>query len=305
MPRAVMFDRYGGLDVLEVRDVERRVPGAGEVLVRVMAAGINPGEASIREGRLHERFPASFPSGQGSDLAGVVDELGEGVTSVAVGDEVIGFTDRRASHAEFVLVDARNLTTKPSSVSWEAAGALFVAGTTAYATIRAVAPVRGETLVVSGAAGGVGSLVVQLGVERGARVIGVASEGNHAWLAEHGVRGVAYGDGLLERIREVAGQVDAFIDTYGDGYVDLALELGVRRERIDTIIDFDAVEREGVLGDGSAAAASADVLAELASLIEAGELEVRIAGTFPLERVRDAFAELEKRHTHGKIVLLP
>lgn len=306
MPRAVMFDRYGGLDVLELREVERPTPDAGEVLVRVKAAGINPGEASIREGRLHERFPASFPSGEGSDLAGVVEELGEGVERFAIGDEVIGFTHRRASHAELVLVEAGNLIPRPAKVSWEAAGALFVAGSTAYATIHAVAPQRGETLIVSGAAGGVGSLAVQLGVHAGAKVIGIASEGNHEWLAQHGAIGVAYGDGLLERLREAAGgEVDAFIDTYGSGYVGIALELGVPRERIDTIADFDAVEREGVKGDGSAAAANAGVLAELAALIEDGELEVPIAKTFPLERVRDAFAELERRHTRGKIVLVP
>ena len=124
--------------------------------MRVKAAGINPGEAKIREGALHARFPATFPSGEGSDLAGVVEHLGPGVTGFAVADEVIGFTDNRASHAELVVVAAKNATHRPPGVPWEAAGALFVAGTTAYATVRAVSPKAGDTLVVAGAAGGVG-----------------------------------------------------------------------------------------------------------------------------------------------------
>jgi len=307
--RAVRFERYGGPEVLEVVEVERPTPGPGEVLVRVKAAGINPGEVSIREGRMHARWPATFPSGEGSDLAGVVEELGEGVEAVAPGDEVIGFTQRRASHAELVLVDAEHLTRKPSGVSWEAAGALFVVGATAYAAVRAVAPRPGETLAVSGAAGGVGSLAVQLariGKSPPPRVIGVAGEANHEWLRELGVEPVAYGDGLAERIRERSGgRLDAFIDTFGGGYVALAIELGVQPQRIDTIIDFEAARRYGVKTEGNAAAADAGVLAELAGLIDAGELQVPIAGAFPLDRVRDAYAELERRHTRGKIVLVP
>jgi NADPH:quinone reductase-like Zn-dependent oxidoreductase len=307
MPRAVRFDSYGDIDVLNVVDVERPVPGPGEVLVRVKAAGINPGEASIRKGLMHERFPARFPSGEGSDLAGVVEEVGPGVEAFAVGSEVIGWTDQRASHAEFVIVPVDQLTPKPSGVSWEAAGALFVAGATAYAAVRAVALSPGETVVVSGAAGGVGSLTVQLAARTGAKVIGLASERNHEWLRAHGVVPVAYGDGVADRIRDAAGgPVDAFIDTFGGGYVQMAVEeLGVAPERIDTIIDWAAVEKYGVKVEGSAAGASAEVLAELAGLIDRGELEVPIARTYPLEDVRDAYRELEQRHTRGKIVLLP
>jgi NADPH:quinone reductase-like Zn-dependent oxidoreductase len=302
----VRFDHYGGIDVLNVVEVERPAPGAGEVLVRVKAAGINPGEAAIREGRMRERWPAAFPSGQGSDVAGIVEQLGDGVQGFEVGDEVIGFTDRRASHAELVLVEAGHLAHRPPNVSWEAAGALPIAGTTAYAAVRAVAVARGDTVVVSAAAGGVGSLAVQLARHTGARVIGLASERNHQWLAEHGVIPVSYGDGVAERIREVAeGPVDAFIDTFGDAYVELALALGVKPERIDTIINFKAAQRYAVKTDGSAAAANAQVLAELARLIDEGELEVPIAHVFPLERVRDAYRELERRHTRGKIVLTP
>jgi len=304
MPKAVRFDEYGGLDVLQVRDVPRPVPGPGQVLVQVKAAGINPGEAKIREGLLHSLFPAIFPSGQGSDLAGIVAETGPGVTGWTAGNEVIGWTDNRASQAEYVLVPADNLTARPAAVPWPAAGSLFVVGATSYAAVRAVGLTDGDTVVVSGAAGGVGSITVQLARRAGATVIGLASERNHAWLAEHGVTGVTYGDGVADRIRKAAPEVDAFIDTAGGDYVELALnDLGVAPSRIDTIIRFDAAAKYGVKTDGNAAGSSAAVLAELAGLIADGELDFPIAATFPLDQVREAYAELAGGHVHGKIVL--
>ena len=142
--KAVRFDDYGGIEVLDVRDVARPEPGPDQVLVAVRAAGINPSEATLREGLVREIFPATFPSGEGSDLAGVVEQVGAGVSGVAIGDEVIGYTDNRASHAEYVLVEAANLTPKPAGVPWEVAGALFVAGVTGVATVRSVAPTAGE-----------------------------------------------------------------------------------------------------------------------------------------------------------------
>jgi NADPH:quinone reductase-like Zn-dependent oxidoreductase len=307
MPQAVRFDHYGGVDVLDVVDVDAPSAGAGQVVVRVQAAGINPGEAAIREGMLHDRWPATFPSGQGSDLAGVVTEVGPGVEGVAVGDDVIGYTDDRASHAELAVVEAEHLTARPSGVPWEVAGALYVVGATAYAAVRAVDLREGEVVAVSGAAGGVGTLVVQLARRAGATVVALASEGHHDWLREHGAIPVTYGDGVAERIREAAGgPVDAFIDLYGSGYVELALELGVAPERIDTIADFDAPQRHpGVKTDGNMAGASAADLAELAALIADGRLEVPIARVYPLAEVREAFTELERRHTLGKIVLRP
>ncbi|MEV4604533.1 NADP-dependent oxidoreductase [Amycolatopsis sp. NPDC049253] len=306
MPQAVRYSEHGGIDVLRVEDVARPVPGPGQVLVEVRAAGINPGEAAIREGVFAQQFPSTFPSGQGSDLAGVVAELGADVEEIQVGDEVIGFVHTRSSQAEFVLVEAENLTPKPSGVSWETAGGLFVAGTTAYAAVRAVHLRDGDTLVVSGAAGGVGSLVVQLAKLTGATVVGIASEANHAWLEEQDVLPVAYGEGLEERVREVTGgKVDAFIDTYGDGYVELALRLGVYTGRIDTVIDFAAAQKYNVKTDGNMAAASAEVMRDLAALVDKGLLEVPVAATYPLARVQDAYRELERRHTRGKIVLKP
>jgi len=307
MPKAVRYDEFGGIDVLRVEEVERPVPGDGQVLVRVKAAGINISEAVIRTGAVAKIFPSTFPSGQGSDLAGVIEEAGAGVGGFAPGDEVIGFSNKRASQAELVLVEAGDLTRKPEKVSWEAAGGLFVAGTTAWGAVHAVQPKEGETVVISGAAGGVGSLAVQLARRTGATVIGLASESNHEWLKSHGVVPVAYGDGVADRIRAAAPSgVDAFIDTYGDGYVELALALGVAAERIDTIVDFAAAAKHGVKTDGGTAAGpGAKVLAELAGLIADGHLEVPIANVYPLAQVREAYTELERRHTHGKIVLRP
>jgi NADPH:quinone reductase-like Zn-dependent oxidoreductase len=308
MSKAVQYDSYGGIEVLDVRDVAKPVPAAGEVLVEVKAAGINPGEAMIRQGFLHDRWPATFPSGQGSDFAGVVAETGPDVDTVTAGDEVIGFTDQRASQAEFVVAPAVQLTQKPDNVTWEAAGGLFVAGTTAYAAVRAVALKPGDTVAVAGAAGGVGTIAVQLAKRAGATVLGIAGPSNDEWLTAHGVVPVNYGGGLAKRLRDAApdGQVDALLDFFGGGYVELAVtELGIDPQRVDTIIDFPAIERFGVRGEGNADAADATVLAELADLVAAGELEVPVAEVYPLDQVQEAFRTLEQRHTRGKIVLRP
>lgn len=308
MSRAVQFDEYGEIDVLQVRDLPRPVPAAGEVLVEVRAAGINPGEAMIRRGALRDRFPATFPSGQGSDLAGVVAETGAGVTGFQVGDEVLGFSDSRSSHAEYVTVPATQLAAKPPGLSWEVAGSLYVAGATAYAAVRAVRPQSGDTVAVAGAAGGVGTIAVQLAKRTGATVLGIAGSGNDEWLSAHGVIPVNYGDGLAARLRAASpsGRVDAFLDFFGGGYVKLAVEeLGVDPQRVDTIIDFPAVEQFGVQAAGNAEGSDIAVIAELAGLAAAGELEVPIAGVFALDDVRAAYTELEKRHTRGKLVLRP
>ena len=305
--KAVRFDQYGPVGVLDVREVPTPEPGQGQVLVRVKAAGINPGEAKIREGALHERWPATFPSGQGSDFAGVVERVGPGADAVAAGDEVIGWVDTRSSQAEYVVADEQNLARRPAGLPWEVAGAIPVVGFTAWAMVRAVDLEPGDTVVVSGAAGGVGSLAVQLAKRKGATVIGLAGPSNHDWLIRHEVLPVAYGDGVADRIRAAAPSgVDAFIDTHGGDYVELALnELKVAPERIDSVVRFDAVATYGIKADGNAAGASAATLEELARLIAAKEIELPIARTYPLTAVVAAYTELAKGHLRGKIVLIP
>ncbi|NMO56301.1 NADP-dependent oxidoreductase [Actinoplanes sp. TBRC 11911] len=304
MSRAVRFEKYGDVDVLKVEDVEAPQPAADQILVEVVAAGINPGEISVRVGAYHDMWPATFPSGQGSDFAGRVVEVGPSVTEFAVGDEVVGWSDWRSSQAEYVVVPADHLTKKPAALDWMRAGSLFVAGVTAYVAVRAVQPAEGETVVVSGAAGGVGVTAAQLARNTGAKVLGIASERNAAWLRSVGVTPIAYGDGLEDRIRKAAPDgVDAFVDTYGNGYVDLALALNVDKARINTIADFAAVQKYGVKSDGSSVGSDNEILAIVANEIAWGRVSMPIAAIYPLEAVREAYTELGERHTRGKIVL--
>lgn len=182
------------------------------------------------------------------------------------------------------------------------AGALPVAGSTAYSAVRAVSLNPGDTVAVSGAAGGAGSLAVQLAKRTGAEVIGIAGPANHTWLTAHGVKPLAYGDDLIDRLRAV--RVTALIDTHGRGYVKLGMELGIDSARINTIIDFEAAKRYGTKAEGSESAMNGGVLEELAQLLASGDLEIPIAATYPLAEIRAAFRQLEQGHTHGKIVLV-
>ena len=275
------FSRYGGSDVLEVVDVDQPHPGPGEVVVRVVAAATNPGEMLIREGAFADVWPATFPEGQGNDFSGRVAEVGPGEAGFSPGDEVMGFTPR-AAQADYVRSASDRLARKPPGVPWEVAAAIPAAGSTAYAAVRAVRLRPGETVVVSAAAGGVGVVAAQL-----------------ARLA-----GVRHGDGLLERIQSLAPDgVDAYLDNFGAGNVDLAIKLGVAPDRINTIIDGAAASRFGAHSDAQEQADSPPVWEELAQLVAAGELTIPIQSVYPLERVRDAYDELAARHTRGKIVL--
>ncbi len=307
--RAVRFDDYGDRDVLYVADIPLPEPAPDGVVVEVRATSINIGEAKIRTGALAEVFPSTFPSGEGSDLAGVVTAVGDAVTGVDVGDEVVGWSDGRAAHATHVAVPASQVVAKPAGLGWDVAGSLYVAGTAAVASVESVNPQAGETVVVSGATGGVGVIAAQLLLRRGVEVIGVASERNQDWLRTLGVTPVAYGADAgetLDRIRAaVPDKVHAWVDVVGGGYVDQAIELGVPADRINTIADYGAVQKHGVRGDGTSVGASAENIAFLAGLAADGGLEVPVVATYPLDRVRDAFAELEQGRTRGKIVLHP
>jgi NADPH2:quinone reductase len=302
--RAVQIDSHGSVDVLEVREVPPPDLPSDGVVVEVLASSINPGEAKIREG-----MPGAddqFPMGEGSDLAGRIVAVGEAVSGWSVGDEVIGWSGERSAHAQLVAVPATQLARKPSAVSWQVAGSLYVAGGTAWVLRDAAKAESADTVVVTAAAGGVGIVLVQLLVHAGVRVLGVAGGENAEFLQGLGAEPVPYGDDLLARLRAAAPDgVAAFLDCYGEGYTDLALELGVPKDKVATIADFGAAGQNGtnlVLGYQTVDAA---VLGSLASLVADESLRVPIVGTFPLEQVRDAYTLLDEGHTHGKIVLLP
>ena len=301
MARAVRFNEYGDVGVLDVVEVPQPHPGAGEVTVEVVTAGINPGEISIRTGALEQRYPGKFPSGQGSDFAGRVAQVGEGVSFFEPGDPVIGWSDWRSAQADFVTVPTDHLIKKPDEIDWDQAGALFVAGVTAYAAVRAVDLHPGDTVAISAAAGGVGSLAIQLATMAGAHVLGIAGEQRAEWLRSMSVEPMPYGDDLPDRLKSSKPQ--AFIDCYGGGYVEMAINLGIAPHRIDTIIDYQAAEKYGVKTDASSTASTTEALGYLAGLVATGDLIVPVARTYPLEEVRAAYTELANRHTLGKIVL--
>jgi NADPH:quinone reductase-like Zn-dependent oxidoreductase len=303
--RAVQIGRYGDESVLEVREVPDPEPGQGQVVVRVVTAGTNPGEIGIRTGAMAKMYPVSLPMGQGSDLAGQVVAVGPGVVGLAVGQPVIGLSDSRNAQAELALLPADRVVAKPDALDWDVAATLYVAGTTALAALQTVPVGPGDTVVVAGGAGGVGIYLTQLAVGNGARVIGIASEAHHTWLREHGADPVGYGDGLEQRLREAAPDgITAFFDLHGDGYTDLAIALGVAPDRVDTIIDFGAAQRLGVHAKGmSALADPAQGVRELAAIVSAGGFDVPIKARFPLEQVQAAYRALGRRSGLGKVVL--
>lgn len=304
--RAVRLDEYGDVAVLEVRDVDIPVAAPDHVVVQVVATSINPGEASIRMGAMDAERTASFPMGEGSDFAGRVVDVGAEVTGWDVGAEVIGWSGQRSAHAQYVAVPAAQITARPAQVPWEQAGSLYVAGGTAVAMRDAVPAQPGETVVVTAAAGGVGSILTQLLVQSGVRVLGVAGPDNDAWLRGAGAEPVNRGDDLAERLRTAAADgVTAFFDCFGQGYTDLALEIGVPPHQVVTIADFEAARGNGVSVVFGYESTTASTLAGLAEMIASGDMVVPVAATYPLEDVRAAYTALAERRTRGKIVLLP
>ncbi|MFF8773327.1 NADP-dependent oxidoreductase [Kitasatospora sp. NPDC015120] len=301
--KAVTVPRFGGPEVLRVTAVPDPAPGPGEVRVRVYAAGVQPVDLAIREGRAPagvEIAPGLIP---GNEFAGVVDRLGEGVRDWAVGDEVLGFRLLGCA-AELVTADAARLVRKPAGMPWEHAGALSASGQTAHLALTELKAGAGDTVLVHGAAGGVGTVAVQLARAWGATVIGTASARNHGYLRELGAVPVAYGEGLVERVRAAAPQgVDAAFDAAGRGALEASVELVADRSRIGTVVDYPAARRLGVLGiRGERTAAR---LAGLVALWEAGALRLEIAETFPLGRAADAHRLVGTGHVRGKVVLTP
>lgn len=300
--RAAKFSRYGGVDELEIVDIETPTPGPGEVLVEVLTAGINHIEGYLRLGQLADEFPVDFPQGQGSDFAGLVVAVGEGVTAFSRGSEVLGHATM-ASHASHIVVPEINLVAKPAALSWEVAGSLFLAGLAANDGVEAVHVGKGDTVVISAAAGGVGSMQAHLALGRGATVIGTCGELNFDYLRSIGVKPVYYGDGVADRIRELAPHgVNAFIDNYGNN-LELAENLGVGLHRVRSSNDRRDIELRAIRPTPEDAAAHTRVLAKITELAALRTINVLISGFYPFDAIREAFGDLEQHHSRGKVVL--
>ncbi|MFB7669828.1 NADP-dependent oxidoreductase [Kitasatospora purpeofusca] len=304
--KAIAIHRYGGPEVVEYTDLPDPKVGPDSVLVQVRAAGVNPVDWKVRDGRLDGLLDAHFPLVMGWDAAGVVRAVGGGVTEFAPGDEVYGYvrkdTVEHGTYAELVAAPVRTLARKPAALDWAQAGGLPLAGLTALQSLRAVGAGPGDTVLVHAAAGGVGHLAVQIARALGARVIGTAGERNHDYLRELGAEPVRYGEGLAERVGALAPEgVDAAVDLVGGGAVEVSAGLVADPARIASVADFGVKALGGryvwVRPDAAG-------LAELAALADEGRLTVTVASTFPLAQAASAQALSAEGRTRGKIVLL-
>ena len=309
--RAIEYRSYGGPEVLEMVEVPEPVPGAGEVRIAVKAAGLNPVDWKIFSGMMGDDASA-LPRGVGRDYAGVVDAVGEGVASVAVGDAVLG-TARSApgrgmdagALADGLVVAADAVVRKPDALDFIRAASLGVAVEAATGALRALDVTRGDVLVVSAASGGVGAMAVQLAVQRGAAVIGIAGEGSLDRIRSLGAVAVAYGEGMEARVRAAApSPVSKLLDCRGPEYVDLALALGLAPDAIATIVPAPPSVGKGVRVTGSRDARPGD-LRRAADLVADGVVTVTIARVRPFDAasVRAAYTELRGGHVHGKLVV--
>lgn len=298
--RAVEYREHGDSSVLSLGEREAPEPGRGQVRLAVRAAGINPFDWKVRKGLFGPSMPAEFPAVPGVDVAGVVDAVGPEVTQFAVGDEVLGAAS--GSYAELALASAGNLVAKPAGLSWADAAALNTGITTAYRALALLNLVSGETLLVDGAAGTVGSVAAQVAIGRGLTVIGTASERNHEYLRSLGVIPVRYGDGLVDRV-DAIGRIDAALDASGRGSLPALIELTGGTDRVITIADGQAAE----LGVRFTSGASPDenvpgALAEGVALAAEGRLKLPVT-TYPLADAAKAQDESEAGHVRGKLVL--
>ncbi|WP_405778306.1 NADP-dependent oxidoreductase [Streptomyces sp. NBC_00859] len=299
---AIVFDEFGGPGVLRFKEVPEPHAGPGQVRLKVAAAGVNALDYKIRSGWMEEAFPTALPAIPGAEVAGTVDEVGDGVTGVAVGDQVVGWSVT-GSYAPYAL--AETFAPKPAALAWEAAVALPIAGETSERVLNLLKLGNGETLLVNGAAGAVGSIGVQLAVARGATVIATASEANHDFLRVLGATPVTYGEGLVERVRAIAPQgVDAVFDVAGKGALPDSIELrGGTTDRIVTIADVAAADLGVTFSAGPVSPDAKSILAGQALLAADGTLRVEVAKVFPLEQAVQAQTLSEEGHVRGKLVL--
>lgn len=297
--RAAVFDTHGPAEVLHVVDLPAPHPGPGQVRVRVHAGGIQPFDTLVRRGSLH--VPISFPQQLGNEFSGVIDQLGAGVTTWSTGSEVLGWAPMTAL-ADYTVTDADALVTKPANMPWEHAGALGASGQTAATALRDLRIGPGDTVLIHAAAGGAGTAAVQLARAWGAHVIGTASEPNHGYLANLGATPVAYGPGLIGRVRAAAADgVHAALDAVGGQTLRDSLPLVRDKNRIGTLVDHEQAEQLGVRG--IRARRSTEQLNELVELHQQGMLRVEIRATYPLDAIADAHRAVETGHGTGKVVV--
>jgi NADPH:quinone reductase-like Zn-dependent oxidoreductase len=298
--RAVQYAEFGGPEVLKLVELPDPEPGPGQVRIAVRAAGINPVDWKLRQGMMGGELPQ--PTGR--EAAGVVDLLGEGVTDAKPGDPIFGFVADGAAVAELAVLN--DYAPIPPSLDFAHAAALPVAVETAVRTLDTVNVGSDTTLVVNGAAGGVGSSAVQLAVARGARVIGTAGEGNHDYLRSLGAEPTTYGDGLVERVRALAPDgVDAAIDAAGGGALPALVELTGAPERVVTIADYAGAQETGVrFSGGMGTERAVHALTDIAGLIDSGRFALPIAASFPLEEIAEAHRLSETGHVRGKLIVV-
>ncbi|MBF8171683.1 MULTISPECIES: NADP-dependent oxidoreductase [Streptomyces] len=296
--RKVSFAEFGGPDVLRLVDAEEPHPGPGRIRVAVRAAGVNPVDWRIREGQVLGAHPVELPAGVGLDAAGVVDEKGAGVEGVEIGDRVFG--EGSSTYAEFAVLGA--WARMPEGLTFEEAAGYPSVVETALRVLREVGVRPGQTLLVSGASGGVGSAVLQIARERGIKVIGTAGAANQDYLRGLGALATTYGEGWVERVRRL-GPVDAALDLAGSGVIRELVGLTGDRDRVLTIADLGApglgVRFSGVAGSVP------DALAEAADLISRGRLHIPVEQTYPLADAAAAHADSRTGHARGRRVIVP
>jgi NADPH:quinone reductase-like Zn-dependent oxidoreductase len=298
--KAIQFDRFGGPEVLELAELPDPQPGPGQVRVSVRAVGVNPIDWKVRQGLMG----GDLPKRTGQEVAGVVDEVGDGVNDVAVGDRIFGGAAGGGAAAELALLE--NYARIEEPLDFVTAAALPVAVETAARTLDLLGVSEGQTLLINGAAGAVGTAAVQLGRARGARVIGTASPGNHDYLNAFGAEATTYGDGLVDRVRELSpGGVDRALDAAGGGALPALAELAGGPEHVVTIADYAGAEETGVTFTGGPGGQRAwYALSEVIELIRAGDFSMPIVQTFPLADIAEAHRLSETGHVRGKLVLV-
>jgi NADPH:quinone reductase-like Zn-dependent oxidoreductase len=300
--RAAQFSRFGGPEVLEIVDLPDPHPGPGQVRIVVHAAGVSATDTKLRQGSVS--FGAGLPQTTGTDVAGVVDEIGEGVTDVAVGDRVFGVSDDHAGAAELALLTFRAIV--PPSLGFVDAAGLPVALETATRGLDQLGVGAGTTLFLNGATGGIGSTAVQLAVGRGARVIGAAGPGNQGYLRTLGAEPVTYGDGMTERVRAIAPRgVDAALDIAGSGVLPELIDLAGAAVNVVTVADMEGAKEHGVrFSNGFVDGPAFHALAEVGGLIEAGQFWLPVDRTYPLGEIAEAHRTSEHGHVRGRLVLV-